>query len=98
MGYWKNLNINLGVIKAGKAQKVVFKSLPGIPEITAITPYCGCTAPEKYNKEKGTLTILYSNGSIPNQVQGPQSINKRMDVTYNTGETDVLTIKATKIR
>lgn len=98
MGHWKNLNINLGVIKAGKARKVVFEALTDIPEITAITPYCGCTAPEKYNKEKKTLTIIYSNGTIPNQVQGPQSINKRIDVTYKTGETDILTIKATKIR
>lgn len=97
MGHWKNSNINLGVIQAGKPKKAVFQALPGIPEITAITPYCGCTATD-YDKEKGTLTIIYNNGKIPDQVQGPQSINKRIDITYNTGLTDVLTIKATKTR
>lgn len=97
MGHWKNANINLGVITAGKAKKVVFEALPDIPEITQITPYCECTS-ATFDKEKKELTIIYNNSKISNQVQGPQSVTKRIDVTYNTGLTEVLTIRATRTR
>lgn len=97
MSYWKNPNINLGVIQAGTPKKVVFIALPNMPTITDISPYCGCTV-FNFDKENQTLTITYSNSKIPSQVQGPQSINKRIDVTYDTGDTDILTIKATRTR
>lgn len=97
MSHWKNPNINLGVIKAGSPKTVVFQALPNIPNIVKIYPYCGCTTTH-HDKKNGTLTITYSNSNIPFQVQGPQSISKRIDITYDTGTTDVLTIKATRIR
>jgi hypothetical protein len=97
MIHWKNPTINLGVIKAGPSKKAVFKGLDTMPEIKVITPYCGCTATE-FNKQTKELHITYSNSSIPDQVQGPQSISKRIDVLYVDGTTDILTINATKIR
>lgn len=97
MSYWKNPNVHLGVIQAGTSKKVVFYGLPSMPNITAITPYCGCTTTD-FNKEMKMLTITYSNNKIPSQVQVPQSINKKIDITYDTGETEVLTIKATRTR
>lgn len=97
MSHWKNPNVHLGVIQAGTPKKVVFYGLSTMPNITAITPYCGCTTTH-FDKDKKVLTITYSNSKIPPQVQGPQSISKRIDITYNTGLTDVLTIKATRTK
>jgi hypothetical protein len=97
MSHWKNPNIHLGVIKAGTPKKVVFQGLSNIPKIVSIVPYCGCTAPN-YNEAKKELTVTYNNSNIPPQVQGPQSVSKRIDITYDTGITDVLTIKATRVR
>lgn len=97
MSYWKNQNVFLGIIKAGNPKKVTFYGLPNIPKIIAISPYCGCTTTD-FNEDKKELIITYSNKSIPLQVKGPQVINKKIDITYDTGETDILTIKATRIR
>lgn len=97
MSHWKNPTINLGVIKAGTPKKVIFNALPNMPTINQIKPYCGCTTSE-YNKDKKELVIIYSNGKIPDQVQGPQSITKRIDILYSNGLTDILTIKAVRTR
>lgn len=97
MSYWKNPIVNLGIIQAGSSKKIIFEGLPNMPEIVEIIPYCGCTTTH-FDKVKKTLTITYSNSKIPPQVQGPQSVFKRIDVTYDTGFTDVLIIKATRIR
>lgn len=97
MSHWKNPEIHLGVIKAGSPKKVTFESLEGIPEIKTIAPYCGCTTTD-YDKVKGELAITYSNSTIPNQVQGPQSIRKRIDITYEDGTTEILNITAIRIR
>jgi hypothetical protein len=97
MSHWKNPNMNLGVIKAGTPKKVVFYGLATLPKITAITPYCGCTT-ANFDEKKKELVITYNNSNIPPQVQRPQSISKRVDITYDTGMTDVLTIKATRVR
>lgn len=97
MSYWKNPTVNLGIIQAGKAKKIHFQALPNIPEIAKITPYCGCTT-SSYDKKKKELVITYSNSSIPNQVQGPQSVTKRIDIQYVDGNIEVLTIKAIKTR
>jgi hypothetical protein len=97
MSHWKNPIINLGIIKAGTPKKVTFIALPTMPTIDKIRPYCGCTT-TNHNKETGELTITYSNSQIPVQVQGPQSITKRIDVTYQDGLTEVLTIKAIRTR
>jgi hypothetical protein len=97
MSHWKNPTVNLGVIKAGTSKKVVFHALPTIPSIKEIAPYCGCTT-TNYDKEKGELIITYSNSPIPMQVQGSQSISKRIDIFYSDGLTEVLTIKAVRTR
>lgn len=97
MSHWKNPNVHLGIIKAGTPVKIIFYGLSDMPNITRIKPYCGCTT-SNYDKDKKILTITFSNKSIPPQVQNPQSVLKKIDVTYDTGVTEVLTIKATKIR
>lgn len=97
MSHWKNPDINLGIIKAGSPKKITFIALPGIPAIDKITPYCGCTT-SSFDKNKKELIITYSNTAIPFQVQGPQSINKRIDILYEDGLTEILTIKATRVR
>lgn len=97
MSHWINPTINLGVIKAGSSKKVTFKALDTIPKITQITPYCGCTT-TSYNPDRKELVINYSNAAIPPQVIGVQAITKRIDITYEDGTIEVLTIKATKIR
>ena len=97
MSHWKNPEINLGIIKAGSPKKVTFTALPGMPTIESIKPYCGCTT-SSYDKNKGELNITYSNSTIPMQVMGAQSINKRIDILYEDGLTEILTIKATRIR
>lgn len=97
MSHWKNPIIDLGLIKAGSPVKLTFVALPNIPPIKEIKPYCGCTA-SKYDKDKGELSVTYSNRPIPNQVVGTQSITKRIDVKYEDGKVDVLTIKGNKIR
>jgi len=97
MSFWKNSTADLGTIKAGTKKKVVFEGLPNIPKITNIYAYCGCTT-SSYNEKTRELVIVYNNGAISPQVQGPQSITKKVDVTYDTGITETLIIKATKIR
>ena len=97
MSHWKNPINNLGIIKAGTPKKVTFIALPGMPTIETIRPYCGCTT-SQYDKEKGLLTITYSNSPIPMQVKGMQAISKRIDITYQDGLTEVLTIQATRTR
>lgn len=97
MSHWKNATIHLGEIKAGKPVKLTFYALSSIPKIKEVKPYCGCTA-GKYDEEKKELNISYSNAAIPPQVAGKQSVNKRIDIKYEDGTTDVLTIKATKIK
>lgn len=97
MNYWKNTEMNLGIIKAGTPRRVIFQGNQDMPKIKRITPYCGCTA-SHYNEQTKELIITYSNGAIPNQVQGAQSISKRIDILYEDDTTEVLTIKATKIR
>ncbi len=85
------------MIKAGTPKKVTFEALPGMPTIESIKPYCGCTT-SQYDREKGLLTITYSNSLIPMQVKGMQAINKRIDILYTNGLTEVLTIQATRTR
>jgi hypothetical protein len=97
MSHWKNSTINLGIIKAGTPKKVTFIALPDMPTIESIKPYCGCTT-SQYDKEKGLLTITYSNRTIPMQVKGMQTINKRIDILYVNGLTEVLTIQAIRTR
>lgn len=97
MSHWKNPIISLGMIKAGTPKKVTFEALPDMPTIESIKPYCGCTT-SQYDKEKGLLTITYSNGAMPMQVKGLQAINKRIDILYVDGLTEVLTIQATRTR
>jgi hypothetical protein len=97
MSHWKNPTIHLGVIKAGSPKKVTFKGLDTIPTITTIVPHCGCTT-TNFDKVKGELVITYANSTIPNQVQGAQSIKKRIDITYEDETTEILTITATRIR
>lgn len=97
MSHWITPEINLGIIKAGTPKKVTFIALPNTPAINKITPYCGCTT-TTYDREKGQLVITYSNKQIPNQVKSVQTINKRIDILYADGLTEILTIKATRIR
>jgi hypothetical protein len=97
MSYWKTSEINLGVIKEGTPKKVIFEALENIPKISKIYAYCGCTDP-KYDEEKKELSVIYNNKKMSFQVKGSQSITKRIDITYETGETEVLVIKATKTR
>lgn len=97
MSHWKNPSIHLGVIKAGAPKKVIFKGLDTIPAISTIVPYCGCTT-TNYDKISKELVITYANSAIPNQVQGAQSIKKRIDITYEDETTEILTITATRIR
>ena len=97
MSHWKNPIISLGVIKAGSPKKVTFNALDTIPTISTIAPYCGCTT-TNFDKVKGELVITYTNSTIPNQVQGAQSIKKRIDITYEDETTEILTITATRIR
>lgn len=97
MSHWQNPTVNLGIIKAGTPKKVVFIGLENMPQITNIVPYCGCTTTE-HDKVKNQLTITYSNSAIPNQVQGNQSISKRIDITYEDGLSEILTILATRTR
>jgi hypothetical protein len=97
MSYWKSQIVNLGVIKAGRSIKVIFEALPNMPKIKEIFPHCGCTSPN-YSEKNRKLSITYSNAKIPPQVKGPQSIAKKIDITYETGETEILVIRAIKTR
>ena len=97
MSHWKNTEMYLGMIQAGSPKRVIFQGNEDMPKIKKITPYCGCTA-SHYNEQTKELIIIYSNGPIPNQVQGVQSVSKRIDIQYEDDTTEVLTIKATKIR
>jgi hypothetical protein len=97
MSYWANPEIKLGIIKAGSPKKVVFKGLETMPVIKVIAPYCGCTT-TNYNDLTKELEITYSNSKLPDQVQGAQVSEKRIDITYEDDTTEVLTIKSTRIR
>lgn len=97
MSYWINPEINLGLIKAGSAKKVVYKALENIPAIKQIIPYCGCTT-TKFDTKTKELHIKYSNGAMAPQVVGLQSVNKRIDIVYENGSQETLTLKAIKIR
>jgi hypothetical protein len=97
MSHWKNPIANLGIIKAGTPMKVVFEGKPELPKIEKVTAYCGCTK-TSLDQDKKELVITYSNRSIPAQVQGPQQVVKKIDVLYNTGVTETLTIRAIRTR
>lgn len=97
MSHWINLEINLGVIKAGFPIKIMFQASETIPKIKSIVPYCGCTA-TNYNETNKQLIIKYDNGAIPTQVTGSQAIIKKISVIYEDDTEDLLLIKATKIR
>lgn len=97
MSHWINPEINLGIIKAGSARKIIFKASEDLPVIKMISPYCGCTA-TSYNEATKELTITYSNVVIPDQVRGPQATTKRIDIIYEDDSADILIIKATRIR
>lgn len=97
MSHWINPTVNLGIIKAGSAKRIVFQGADTIPAIKVIAPYCGCTTTD-YNIETKELIITYSNGVIPPQVEGPQATTKRIDITYEDDTADVLIINATRIR
>lgn len=97
MSYWKSTEMLLGMIQAGSPKRVIFQGTEDMPKIKRITPYCGCTA-SHYNEQTKELIIIYSNGPIPSQVQGVQSISKRIDILYEDDTTEVLTIKATKVK
>lgn len=97
MSHWEKSEINLGVIKAGSPIKIVFKATETMPKVKAVVPYCGCTA-TKYNEQTKELAIVYSNSAIPQQVQGNQSVVKRIDISYEDETSEILTIKATRHR
>jgi hypothetical protein len=97
MSHWKNPTVNLGVIKAGFPKKVIFQALDTIPVISIVSPYCGCTTTD-FDKVKKELVVTYNNSSIPNQVQGAQSIKKRISIIYEDDSTETLIITATRIR
>jgi len=97
MSYWEKSEINLGVIKAGSPKRIVFKALETIPAIKTIVPYCGCTATQ-FDKQTKELVITYSNALIPEQVQGNQATQKRINITYEDDTAEILTIKATRTR
>lgn len=97
MSHWLNPEINLGIIKAGSSKKIIFRAFDTIPVIKTIAPYCGCTA-TNYDPIKKELYITYSNAAIPDQVHGPQATTKRIDIIYEDDSTDILIIKATRIR
>ena len=97
MSHWINPEINLGIIKAGFPKKLAFKASETLPVIKKITPYCGCTA-TSYSEETKELIITYSNTAIHAQVQGAQVITKRIDVVYEDDSSEILIIKATRIR
>jgi len=97
MSHWINPEVNLGIIKAGSPRKIVFKASETLPIIKTISPYCGCTA-TSYNEQTKELTINYSNAAIPDQVNGPQATTKRIDIIYEDDSSDILIIKATRIR
>lgn len=97
MSYWINPEINLGVIKAGSPKKLIFKGSKTLPVIKSITPYCGCTA-TNYNSKTKELYITYSNAIISSQVKGTQTITKKIEIVYEDDSSEVLIIKATKIR
>lgn len=99
MSYWEKKELNLGVIKAGKSLLIIFEGKKDIqiPAIEALTSSCGCSVP-KYNKSKNQIEVTYNNSGIPNQVVGAQNITKYITVKYDTGLSEVLTFKATRIR
>ena len=97
MSYWKNTVIDLGVITQGKPQKVVFYAKDTIPLVKHVQPFCGCTS-VKYHPEKKQLNVTYSNGKIPDQVMGPQTVAKKIEVTYEDDKKEILIIKAIRVR
>lgn len=97
MNYWKEMKINFGSIKRNTSKKIIFEALPDIPEIKGITASCGCTT-FKYNKEDGTLKIIYKAKDIPVHITGNQSVIKYIHVTYEDGTQDTLTLTGVKTR
>jgi hypothetical protein len=98
MSHWKNPIVNLGAIKAGTPVKITFVALSTIPKIKAVKPYCGCTA-SKYDETKKELNVTYSNRAIASHVgPAPQGIAKRIDIEYENGTVEVLTIKGSRLR
>jgi len=97
MSYWINPEVNLGIIRAGSPKKIVFQASETIPTIKQIIPYCGCTT-TNYDDKSKQLFIIYGNGVIPPQVQGPQTSIKKISIIYEDNTEEVLIIKATRIR
>ena len=94
MQNWLNKNINLGTIRVGQKQNIIFESTSPL-DIKTILTSCGCTVP-KYDMGKKKLTVTYTPGTVPIHLrhQGFYSSRKTITIYYKTGETEVLSFNA----
>lgn len=94
--YWKETEIDFGIIKEGKNLTLTFFSHISIPEVMSITGTCGCTR-VTYRSDRGTLEVVYKSGFVPNHLI-EQEVRKMITVAYKDGTEEFLYIVGTKIR
>lgn len=99
MSNWEKQNINLGKVRVGVRQKIIFQKLAKEPVIVDLKASCGCSKPN-YVKSKNQVIVLYKPQEIPIhlKVQGTYSTTKTVTVTYEDGSKEVLTFKGTIIQ
>lgn len=94
MKNWENKKIDLGTIKVGTKNTVIFKADTDL-EIDHISTSCGCTS-AKYHKKNKTLSAVYIPKSIPAHLisEGEYRTVKSIRVYYKNGEEDTLQLMA----
>ncbi len=92
---WITKQINLGDIKVGKKQTIIFSSTKQLDNIISLDSSCGCSTPS-YNKEQQQLIVIYTPGSIPKHLKsvGVYTTTKTITITYEGGGSEVLSFKA----
>jgi len=92
---WKQNFIDLGEMHVKDSKIFYFDALVNL-EIIKIDVGCSCTSPY-YDKKKKRLKVKYTPNPVPVHLKqkGYYVSHKEITVVYNTGQTDILTFKAT---
>lgn len=92
---WITKHIDLGDIKVGKKQTIIFSSTKELDNIINLESSCGCSTPS-YSKENKQMVVIFTPGGIPKHLKsvGVYTTTKSITITYSDGSSEVLSFKA----
>jgi len=82
---WNKTHIDLGTIKVGSTNKIVFNWIGEELKVISLKASCGCTVPKYSN---GVLTAEYKAGGIPKHLKskGEYTTSKKIIMHSEQGE------------